>query len=448
MMKRMYIVAEKGQPVYKKILEQQKAEFAEKTAEPYIARSLAISPDENDLIKVILGPRRAGKSFLAMHLVKAAGSFGYVNFDDEVLSGLGDTHALMEAVDDVWGNPVNLLFDEIQNMEKWELFLNRLQRQGRKLMVTGSNAHLLGSELATHLTGRHLPYVLLPFSFAEYVRIKQPDAGAKEPKVGGLLVSYLRDGGFPEPLFKAVERRFYLTTLLDSLIYKDIVRRFRLRKHTGIQAVARYLLSNVGSEYSHSRVAEVSGCKSVKTAEKYIGYLEQAFLFFSLPRFSWKVREQVHANRKIYCIDNGFVAGGGFSVGGEIGRLAENLVAIALHKKELQRELDLFFWKSRDNREVDFLIKKGNTVCQLIQVCWDISEARTREREIHSLLTAGSELKCDNLLILTEDVDKNEPHTWFGKSGEITFAPLWKWLFEQDLVIGSSVPIHQQTKEP
>ncbi|MDD5673184.1 MAG: AAA family ATPase [Chitinivibrionales bacterium] len=164
----------------KNILEQQKIEFAEKTAEPYVSRSLVIKPSGNDLIKVILGPRRAGKSFLAMHLAKEAGSFGYVNFDDEFLTGLSDTQALMDAVDEVWGNPTNLLFDEIQNIDKWELFLNRLQRQGRNLMVTGSNAHLLGSELSTHLTGRHLPYVLLPFSFPEYVRIKRPDAVAPD----------------------------------------------------------------------------------------------------------------------------------------------------------------------------------------------------------------------------------------------------------------------------
>jgi hypothetical protein len=202
--------------------------------------------------------------------------------------------------------------------------------------------------------------------------------------------------------------------------------------HTGIQAVARYLLSNVGSEYSHSRVAEVSGCKSVKTAEKYIGFLEQAFLFFSLPRFSWKVREQVRANRKIYCIDNGFIASGGFAIGAETGRLAENLVAIALYKKQLQSKSELFFWKSRDNHEVDFLVKQENTVRQLIQVCWDISDTRTQEREIRALIAGGNELKCDNLLLLTDRVDKVEKHTWFGKSGEIHFKPLWKWLLEQD----------------
>jgi predicted AAA+ superfamily ATPase len=416
----------------KQVIERQKVEFAEKAAEPYVSRSLIIKPGDNDLIKVILGPRRAGKSFLAMHLIKAAGSFGYVNFDDEYLVGLTDTHALMKAIDTVWDNPKNLLLDEIQNVDKWELLLNRLQRQGRKLIVTGSNAHLLGSELATHLTGRHLPYALLPFSFPEYRCLKLPNVVADDPKIPGLLDSYLKDGGFPEPLFKSVERRLYLTTLLDSIVYKDIVSRFHLRVHAGIQAVARYLLSNVGSEYSHSRVAEVSGCKSVRTAEKYIGYLDQAFLFFSLPRFSWKIREQARANRKIFCIDNGLVTSCGFPIGAETGRLAENLVAVALYKEKLQGQIDLFFWKGRDNHEVDFLIKRGNTVSQLIQVSWDITNTRTREREMRALVTAGNELHCDDLLLLTENVTATERFTWFGKTGTIKIQPLRGWLLEQD----------------
>ena len=245
-----------------------------------------------------------------------------------------------------------------------------------------------------------------------------------------LLTLYLRDGGYPEPLFKSVERRLYASTLLDSMIFKDIVRRFKLRVHSGIQAAARYLLSNTGSEYSLSRIAEIAGCRSTKTAEKYIGYLKQAFLFFSLQRFSWKIREQVRANKKIYCIDNGLITSGGFAVGADTGRLAENLVAIALYKKHLQKSFDIFFWKNRDNHEVDFLLKKDAVVIQLIQVCWDISNLQTREREIRALISAGSEFRCTNLLVLTQSLDREESHTWFGKSGTIVFKSIALWLLE------------------
>lgn len=415
----------------KRIIEQQKQEFLTRITEPYVSRSLVFEPFSNDLIKVILGPRRAGKSFLALHLTHAAGSFGYVNFDDEYLVGITDTQALMKAVDEAWGNPVNLLFDEVQNITNWELFLNRLQRQGRRLIVTGSNAHLLGSELSTHLTGRHLPFILLPFSFGEYVRGVSGTAPASvEDRV--MLSNYLIGGGFPEPLLKNVERRQYLSSLFESIIFKDIIRRFNIRAHAGIYAAARYLLSNTGCEYSNSRIAEVAGCKSVKTAEKYVGFLEQAFLFFSLPRFSWKVREQVRTNRKIYCIDNGFITSGGFTISADTGRLAENMTAIALFMKKLKGQIELFFWKSRENHGVDFVIKKDNKVIRLVQVCWNISDTRTREREVRALLSCSDELKCDDLLILTDDVDKCEQASWFGKTGKIRFQPLQKWLFEQE----------------
>lgn len=420
----------------RKALELQKLEFFQRVEEPYIPRAVSIPATENDLIKVILGPRRSGKSFLAMHLVKSFVNFGYVNFDDEVLVGVSDTQTLMDTVDEVWGKPTILLFDEIQNLPQWEIFLNRLQRQGRKLIVTGSNAHLLSSELITHLTGRHLPYVLLPFSFQEYSVIKRTSHENSSKTEAILLADYLKEGGFPEPLCKDVERNFYLRTLLDSIVYKDIVRRFNLRVHAGLQAIVRFLLTNIGSEYSHKRIAEIAGCRSERTAEKYIGYLEQAFLFFSLNRFSWKVREQIKSNKKIYCIDNGFVASVGFTVGAEKGKLAENIVAIALRWKQLQGDFELFFWKNRENYEVDFVLKQGNSILQLIQVSWDVSDSQTRDREIRALLSAGMELKCRELIILNENIDTVENQTWFGKTGQIKFIPLYKWFNKLQISVG------------
>ena len=311
---------------------------------------------QSDLVAVILGPRRAGKSFFGMHLIHSKKSFGYVNFDDERLVGLPDYDELMSAVDAIYDNPTDLLLDEIQNVDRWELLVNRLQRQGRRLVVTGSNAHLLSSELATHLTGRHIPLMLFPFSFNEYasVAIKKQPATQQEYKEH--FHNYLRDGGYPEPLIKNIERRSYLATLLESTIYKDIVKRFKIRSVEGIEDLTRYLLSNVGSEYSYRTLAEVTKCKSSHTVEKYLRYLEEAFLFFSLRRFSYKVKEQAKANRKIYCIDNGFIAAGAFGVSEGTGRLAENAVAIRLHKRELDGECEVYFWKNVQQHEVDFVV--------------------------------------------------------------------------------------------
>jgi len=408
----------------------QKRELEQRLGDRYVARSMKNVASESNLVVVILGPRRAGKSFFGMHLIHSKKSFGYVNFDDERLVGLADYDELFSALDALYDGPTDLLLDEIQNVNRWELLVNRLQRQGRRLVVTGSNAHLLSSEFATHLTGRHIPLMLFPFSFTEYASaaIKKQPVTHQEYKEH--LHNYLRDGGYPEPLIRNIDRNTYLSTLLDSTIYKDIVKRFKIRSIAGIDDLARYLLSNIGSEYSYRTLAEVTKCKSSHTVEKYLRYLEEAFLFFSLRRYSYKVREQAKANKKVYCIDNGFIVAGAFGVSEGIGRLAENAVAVRLRKRELDGEIETYFWKNVQQHEVDFVVVKNRKVDQIIQVCWNIEKPETKEREIRALVTAGEELKCKKLLILTESKEKIETVEWFGKKAVVQFLPLWKWMME------------------
>lgn len=306
----------------------QRRELEKWKEETYVERHLTAPVGDSDLLKVIIGPRRSGKSCLAMHLLTAHVSHGYVNFDDERLVDLRNYDELVAAINAVYANPKVILLDEIQNLPRWELFVNRLQRQGCRLYLTGSNAHLLSGELATHLTGRHIPIVLLPFSFREYVSSLRKELTQSEKTEA--LRSYVENGGFPEPLVKDIDRTSYLRTLWDSIIYKDIVRRHRIRSVAGMEDLAGYLLANVSSEYSLNRLTEVTKCRSVHTVQKYIGHLEEAFLFFTLRRFSFKVREQARANRKVYCIDNGFPTARSFQFRSNTGALFENLVAIAL----------------------------------------------------------------------------------------------------------------------
>ena len=407
------------------IIQSHKNESQKRLSEFYIKRHLTNPLEENDLIKVILGPRRCGKSFLAMHLVASTHSWGYVNFDDERLADIKDYDRLIDAVNLTYGNPTHLLLDEIQNVPRWELFVNRLQRQGLHLLLTGSNAHLLGSELATHLTGRHERIVLFPFSFREYLLSKNADTGGKNEAV---LQEYLVNGGYPEITVKQIDPGLYLSTLLDSILFKDIVRRYRIRAAAGASDLVKYLLSNVASEYSFQRLMQVTRGGSQHTIEKYLRYLEEAFLFFSLRRFSYKVREQTRANRKIYCIDNGFISAGAFTMSPNTGCLAENAVAVALHKQELDGVQEIFFWKNAQHHEVDFVVVRNRKVDSLIQVCWNFDSIKTREREIHNLLIAGEELKCTNLIVLNEKDEREEVAHWFGKRNTIRFIPLEEWL--------------------
>ena len=410
----------------KEILIAQKQELDKKLKEMYVERTADFKKLEAPLIKVIIGPRRAGKSFFALHFLNKKGNFGYVNFDDEKLIEVENYDAILEAMNTVYNNPEFILFDEIQNLPKWELFVNRLHRKNLNLIVTGSNSKLLSKELATHLTGRHFLITIFPFSFKEYLELEKKELTSHQIKEK--LYKYLVSGGYPEPLIRNIDYKDYLTSLLSSIVYKDIVKRHRIRFPQGIEDLAFYLISNIANEYSYNNLAKMTKINSVHTIEKYLGYLEEAFIFFSLNRFSNKVKKQITSNKKIYCIDNGFIQAKAFKLSPDIGKLYENAVALELKKKELNNEINIFYWKNQQQEEVDFVVKEGIKIKQLIQVCFDITNLKTKNREIRALIKAGKELKCNNLLIITEDKEGEEQAEWFGDKANIKYIPLWKWL--------------------
>ena len=403
----------------------QERELKKNIKEDYVERDANLKVS-NSLIKVIIGPRRAGKSFFAVHMLNKKGGFGYVNFDDERLVGVKDYDEIINAMNLIYDNPKYFLFDEIQNLDKWELFINRLQRQGYNLIITGSNSNLLSRELATHLTGRHLPINILPFSFREFLKLENKELTKNEIKAK--LFSYVAKGGYPEPLVKKLDYRDYLLTLLNSVLYKDIVKRFRIRSVQAIEDLATYLVSNIAKEFSYNTLTKVTKCKSVHTVEKYLRYLEEAFIFFRINRFSFKVKEQIDSNKKIYCIDNGLVYAKSFKISPNLGRLYENIVAIELKKMEMNNVSNIYYWKNPQQEEVDFVVRQGLKVKQLIQVCYDLNDIKTKEREIRALVKSSKELKCRDLLVITDDKEGEEQTAWFGIKRKIKFIPLWKWL--------------------
>ena len=405
---------------------QQKQELDLRVNERYIPRDIVVRGEKSALIKIVIGPRRAGKSFFVTRHLMEMGSFGYINFDDEQLADPEKIPDLLAAVKDLYGEPKTLLLDEVQNIPKWELLANRLARQGYNLYITGSNAHLLKKELATHLTGRHTVTTLFPFSFEEFLRIKGDKFTGTEYR--GYLEDYSIKGGFPEPLMTNIDRKDYLTRLFDAVVYKDIIRRYQVRSPQGLGDLAQYLSSNVAHEYSIHGLSRVTGCRSDRTVSKYLNYLEEAFLFFSVPRFSYKVRDQISANKKCYCTDNGFVTAKGFRFSENRGSLFENLVAVALRQRELRGELNLYYWRNAQQEEVDFVVKQNGRITALVQVCIDTRDEKIRRREVNALLKAGRDTNCKKLLILTMDEESESQKEWFGMKGIIKYVPLWKWL--------------------
>lgn len=406
----------------------QKRELEKRWEEPYLERGVPSKKLSYATTKVITGPRRAGKSFFAMHMLRQWKRVGYVNFDDEKLVTIKDYDTIITTVNEVYQDPQHILLDEIQNIQGWELLVNRLQRQGKNLIITGSNAHLLSKELATHLTGRYLPITIFPFSFKEVVASEKKELTTNEIKAK--LDTYLIKGGYPEPLFNELPWREYLSTLFQSTIYKDIIKRFTIRSVQGIEDLALYLISNTGKEFSYNTLRQVTRCKSIHTVEKYLYYLEETFLLFKVRRFSFKVKEQIDSNKKMYCIDNGFINARAFQISPDKGKLYENRVAISLHKRQIDTGEQVYYWKNVAHEEVDFVIKEGHRITQLIQVCADMRNPKTKDREIRSLLKASKELACKNLLIITEDVEEEKKETWFGTTRMVQYMPLWKWLIQ------------------
>ncbi|MEM0259741.1 MAG: ATP-binding protein [Thermoproteota archaeon] len=417
----------------KEVLLRQKIEVEEIVKGKFIERENIekIIPYLNTkLIKVIIGLRRSGKSFLGIHLIKKF-NFGYVNFDDERLVEVKDYDEILKNLHEIYGKVNFLFFDEIQNLEKWELFVNRLQRSGYNIIITGSNAKLLSKELATHLTGRYIEIENFPFSFREFLKakdfkIRKEELEIKElrGKLLNLLNEYLKIGGLPEVVIENYRPENYVRMLFDSIIFKDIVKRYNLRFSSKIYELARYLISNISTLQSFNKINEILNFRSVHTVQNYFEYLKEAYLIFHLDAFSFSIKNQIKSKKKVYSMDLSFPNFTSFKFSENIGRLIENLVAIELLRKGYK---EVYYWKDYQQNEVDFVIKQGLNIKQLIQVTYASSKDEIDKREIKALIKASELLKCKNLQIITWDYEDEL------KVNEKTIKciPLWKWLLER-----------------
>jgi len=381
---------------------------------------------DTDLIKIITGPRRAGKSSFAFLSLKNR-NFGYLNFDDEnLLKFSGDE--IIKGIFEVYKKPDIILFDEIQNFADWEIFVNKLQRRGFNLILTGSNAKLLSRELSTLLTGRHIPIEILPFSFREFLKSKNFEIEEGLPQTKGEVLNYLnefiKNGGFPEVIVKSVEAKTYLDTLADSILLKDVVKRYKVKLLQKIYELFLYMASNFTNEYTFTRLKNILNFNSTRTIENYLRYLEEAYLIFSLNRFSYKIKEQIKTPRKVYLVDNGFIQAKSFMLSQDYGRLMGNLFFQELLKKGLKVNENVFYYKTRNQKEVDFVLKEGIEIKELIQVVYDIADYNVKKREMGALIEASEELRCDNLTIITWDT-KGEENI---KNRKIKVIPLWQYL--------------------
>ena len=383
------------------------------------------------LVKVIIGPRRSGKTVLALQSREILGDdYCYLNFDDEILGSIdtGDLNLVLELVIELFGQKSFLILDEIQNVDKWELFVNRLLRANYNIILTGSNSKLLSKELSSVLTGRSLTIELLPFSFAEYLDSGNINISAQTTdeisRMRGYLKDYIELGGFPEVLFRLTGsgmadtlRNKYLKELFDATINRDVMHRHRVRFTRELIECANVITSNFARRTSSRKLAREIGV-SEHTLKKYTGFLEEAYLLFSVKKFSPKPLEIEKSIRKYYSIDTGYIHAKGLASSINFGFLMENLVALELKR----RGHEFYYYLLNDRNEIDFITRENRQITGVIQVSYDENELR--EREVSNGLATAKKLGAPGLTIVT----------WYGEGEEmkegvpVHFVPLWKWL--------------------
>ena len=317
---------------------------------------------QSPLAKVLIGPRRSGKSSLA-HLVLKGEIYAYVNFDDERFFGLltEDLNSILEALFQIYGKDVRtFFFDEIQNVEGWELFVNRLARSRKNIILTGNNGKLLSNELATHLTGRHIAIEILPFSFKEYLKFNEvplPVDSIFTTSQSAMYKEHFNDflttGGFPEVL-SSHRPLDYHQTLFDRIVSRDILQRYQVKYSRVLKELAILMMGAYATRISNNRLKNVFQLSSINTVKNYLGYLEDAFLIFQLQPFSNKASERAAHSRKLYVVDNGMARSLDLSPTKNEGRLLENAVYLELRR----RSGDLFFLETPKG-EIDFLVEKA-----------------------------------------------------------------------------------------
>jgi len=386
------------------------------------------------LAQVVIGVRRSGKSTLCFNALRKAGvHYAYANFDDERLEELEtkDLDNVLQTLYKIYGKFDYLFLDEIQNIDGWPLFVNRLLRQRIHIIITGSNAKLLSTELATHLTGRHHKIELFPFSFKDWCSIKEVDYTRLTTKNKGLLSKtyeeYFRQGGFPELISGEENPKEYISTLIDNIISQDIKKRYKIRNIDALKRLAHHILNETPTLIVKDTLQNIIGIKSERTLGNYLMYLNQTYLISTISKYSSTSRERAR-NEKSYAIDIAFMDKRANAFSGEnLGWRLETIVYLELLRRKSGTENDIYYYQGR-SAEADFVVCDGNKTLAVYQVSYDISNDKTRKREIKGCIAGAKATKCDNLFLITDhesEVIEEDGYT-------IQVIPIWEWLTREE----------------
>ncbi len=391
-------------------------------------------------INALIGPRRAGKTSMMLQVMKDLMEAGhdkkgllYLNFEDLLLIDVTfkDIPAIVELHERLFGTDKPILFlDEPQAVAEWERAVRHLHDQGHRIFISGSSAKMLSKEIATSLRGRSVTRTVLPFSFKEYLSLKDIAHDSEKQLLLKALEEYLHYGGFPEVLLEEDDalKADKLREYLELIIYRDIVERHGVKDPEIIRWLVKAVITSNAKEMSINKLYQTLRSQQRRIAKNdvyaYISMLKDSLFLWPLQRFSWSVRKRETVS-KAYLCDVGFHSVG--NAGTDRGRKMENLVHL-----KLARETGFFdeisYWKNAQQEEVDFVLKKGDHTTQLLQVCYAMDDEDTKKREIRALLKAGKELRCENMTVITYETESQETVEWFGIKGTIRYVPITQWL--------------------
>lgn len=396
----------------------------------------------SEQVKVIVGARRSGKSYIMKQLAKwlmekkGVSKFNIliVNFEDPRFANLNTT--LLQEIFDFYletyqpKGEIYIFLDEVQEVEKWEKWVRTMQELGKaNLIISGSNSKLLSGELATVLTGRHLDMTVMPLSFREFLnfsglKIKNKREIIRNDRQLKILFNeYLKFGSFPLVVL-GQDKENILLSYFDDIVNKDLIKRYKIRKTQEIKSLLKLYLSNISTPITFSSSGKFLNI-SVVSVERFSAYLEASYAVFFLKRFSFKVKEQEKSPRKVYAVDTGLANMVGFRFSENLGRFAENLVFLELKRRTyLNPWMEIYYWKSLGQEEVDFLVKEEKKVKQLLQVCWDVQDQNTKKREVKALLKAMKEFGLKRGTVITQDFEGEEKF----EEKKIQYVTLRSWL--------------------
>lgn len=400
-----------------------------------IERELEVKPVKGKAL-VIIGPRRSGKTYYFFNIISKLNRNEtiYLDFEEPFLKGLKPLEVLkivLEIFPEVSGTtPKNVFLDEVQNVESWETTVRSLLSRNLNVLVTGSSSRLLSREIATQLRGRSVSYLLLPFSFREYLKARNIDIepGLLESlgRVKRELRNYLEEGGFPE-IVLGEEKERILREYVDLVFFKDFVERHKVRSMTLARLLFNHIMQNFSREMSirslgRKLMSEGAGF-NIGTLYRYVENLEDTVFIFFLRKFSLKAHERETWPRKVYLADTGLTRV--FRISPDYGKLMENIVFLHLLRESNKNPLlSFYYWKDNQQNEVDFVVKEGLKIKQLIQVTYASGRDEVDRKEVKALLKAGRELDCKNLQVITWDYEDELKM----ENRKIRFTPLWRQL--------------------